>query len=250
MRSTRPPVFGDDPAGLERLWTALDPDPSLPTPCIRAVMISSIDGTTSVDGRSGGLGTPTDKLIFHAMRARADLVLVGSGTALTEGYGPAVVRPEWRGRHTGPPPVVLLLSRSLSEPVVEHCAHAGPGVGIAAGHDADPDRVRVARESGVDVHVLDPGPTGPAIRALAARLGAREVDFEGGPEVLASFLSAGAVDELILSLAPELILCGDSSRLVSAGPRPTTRVPLRVVASFSGPDGGLYTRWVVDGPDQ
>ncbi|MBB0989920.1 hypothetical protein G6009_00190, partial [Dietzia sp. SLG510A3-30A2] len=86
---TRPTVIDDDPAALEALWAALDPEPGLPVPCIRAVMISSVDGTTTVDGRSGGLGTPTDRLVYDAMRARADLILVGSGTVLAEGYGPA-----------------------------------------------------------------------------------------------------------------------------------------------------------------
>lgn len=247
MRTTRPSILGEDPSSLDALWTALTPEPTLSPPLLRAVMISSVDGTTSVDGRTRGLGTPTDSLVFHAMRARADLVVVGSGTALIEDYGPAGVSEVWRDRRHGAPPPVLLLSRTLSDRVVAHCTGAGPAVGVVAAHDADPARIDAARDAGVPVHVLDPGPLGGAVRALATRLGAREVDLEGGPDVLAEMLATGGVDDLILTLAPELVLGGDHSRLVSGGAGATTRVPLRVAEAFSAPDGGLYTRWVVDG---
>ncbi|WP_291084791.1 dihydrofolate reductase family protein [Dietzia sp. UBA5065] len=245
MRSTRPPVLDDDPEALDAIWTALEPDPALVPPLIRAVMISSLDGTTTVDGRSGGLGTPTDRLVYTAMRARADLVLVGSGTALAEGYGPAETSPVWADRRPGPPPVVLVLTRTLPDALVEHCAGSGDRVRIAAAHGVDVDRVRAARDRGVTVHVLGPGPTGAAIRSLAAHLHADEVDLEGGPRLLGALLAEGAVDELVLSLAPEVIVGGEDSPLAT-GPA-TTRVPMRVAAAFSCPRGGLYTRWVVGG---
>lgn len=247
MRSTRPHVVSDDPAALDQIWAALDPDPSTPRPAIRAVMISSIDGTTTADGRSGGLGTPTDHLVFHAMRARADLIVVGSGTALTEGYGPAQITGAWRDRRGTPAPPVLLLSRSLSDRVVDHCAQAGPGLGIVAAHDAATDRIRAARDRGVPVHVLDPGPFGEALRTLTRRLGAAEVDLEGGPEVLGAALASGGLDELVLTLSPQVVIGGDATRLVTHPGGPATRVPMRVVDSFSAADGGLYTRWVVEG---
>lgn len=250
MRSTRPPVLDQDPAALDALWHALDPEPSLPAPRIRAVMISTLDGTATMDGRSGGLSTPADKLLYDAMRARADLVLVGSRTALTEGYGPAAISEVWRGRREGPPPTVLLLTRSLSDQVIAHCAAAGPGLGIIAANAADPDRIRAARDCGVPVHVLDPGPPGVAVRALMTRLGATEVDLEGGPEVLGSLLTTGGVDELVLTLTPEVAVGGDATRLVSSGGGGAARVPVRVADVFTAPDGGLYTRWIVRGTDR
>lgn len=245
MRSTSPPVLGSNQAALDSIWEALSPESTGNEPVIRAVMISSIDGTTTVDGRSGGLGTPTDHLVFHAMRARADIVLVGSGTALAEGYGPAKISSAWQDRRSGPAPIVLLLSQSLSDVVIDHCVQAGPGLGIVAAHDADPERVRFAEERGVRVHVLNQQPIGDAVRTMAAGLGAREITFEGGPKILSTFLESGAVDELVLSLAPEVILRGDSSGLVPAGSGPVARVPMKVASVFTGPDGGLYTRWIV-----
>lgn len=248
MRSTRPLELGDDPAALGSIWQALEPDPGLAPPLIRAVMISSIDGTTTVDGRSGGLGTPTDRLVYDAMRARADLVLVGSGTALAEGYGPAEVSPVWADRRSGPAPVVVVLTRSLPDRLIDHCAGTGDRVRIAAAHDVGAHRLAAARARGISVHVLDPGPLGASIRCLAVELDADEVDFEGGPQLLGTLLADGAVDELILSLAPEVIVGGDDFPLAS-GPHPT-RVPMRVAAAFTCPRGGLYTRWVVGGGDR
>lgn len=243
MHQTRLTVLDDDPAALDRLWDALAPEPGRRAPRIRAVMISSIDGTISVGGRSGGLGTPTDGLVYHAMRARADLVVVGSGTALAEGYGAAHVIDAWAGRRSGPPPLVLILTRTLPDALIALCADAGDGVRVAAAQDISPARVDAARRRGVTVHVLEAGPTCTAVRTLATELGATEVSLEGGPKVLGEFLAQGEVDELILSVAPEVIIGGDEARLASgSGP---LRVPMRVAAAFTCPRGGLYTRWVI-----
>ena len=68
-------------------------------PWVLVNMVASIDGATAVDGRSGGLGGPGDKAVFHALRAVADVILVGAGTVRAEHYGPAAPR----RRGPGPP---------------------------------------------------------------------------------------------------------------------------------------------------
>src|SRR5688500_19130942 len=55
---------------------------------LRVNFVASLDGAITVAGRSEGLGTPGDKRIFDLLRALADVVLVGHGTASAEGYGP------------------------------------------------------------------------------------------------------------------------------------------------------------------
>ena len=243
MHSTRPAVFDDDPAALHVLWHALVPEPGGPDVRIRAVMISSVDGTTAVDGRSRPLGTPTDRLVYDAMRARADVVLVGSGTALAEGYGPARIASAWADRRPRPAPPVLVLTRSLPGELIAQCCSAGGGLEIAAAATTPRERVDAAREAGVTVHVMPDGPYTEALRTLLRDLGAREVAFEGGPRLLGEFLTQGLVDELVLSLAPEIVVGGRGPWLVAADePR---RVPMRVATAFTCPRGGLYTRWVV-----
>jgi hypothetical protein len=39
-------------------------------------MVASADGAVSVDGRSGGLSGPADRMVFTVLRSLADLVLV------------------------------------------------------------------------------------------------------------------------------------------------------------------------------
>src|SRR3954470_469702 len=55
---------------------------------LRVNFIASLDGAVSIDGRSGGLGSPGDRRGFRVLRALADVVLVGHGTAVAEGYRP------------------------------------------------------------------------------------------------------------------------------------------------------------------
>src|SRR4051794_26365022 len=58
-------------------------------PALRLNMIAGVDGATSVDGLSGGLGGPADRKVFAALRSLADVVLVAAGTVRAETYGPA-----------------------------------------------------------------------------------------------------------------------------------------------------------------
>src|SRR3954470_4181192 len=55
---------------------------------LRVNFIASLDGAVTVDGTSEGLGSPGDRRIFQVLRALADVVLVGHGTAAAEGYRP------------------------------------------------------------------------------------------------------------------------------------------------------------------
>src|ERR687883_1569611 len=55
---------------------------------LRINFIASLDGATTVAGRSRGLQSPGDLRVFRMLRALADVVLVGAGTAIAEGYGP------------------------------------------------------------------------------------------------------------------------------------------------------------------
>src|SRR4051794_21978816 len=78
------------------LW-AEDRDGSA-RPWVMANMISSLDGAATVDGRSGQLGGPGDRELFHALRGRADTILVGAGTVRAERYGPARIDERDRAR--------------------------------------------------------------------------------------------------------------------------------------------------------
>lgn len=82
---------------------------------LRANMISTIDGAGWHDGKSGGLGSETDRRLFSLLRGLADVVLVGAGTVRIEGYGPVRAAEHWgevrAGRGAVPP--LAIVSRGL-----------------------------------------------------------------------------------------------------------------------------------------
>ncbi len=57
-------------------------------PWVELCMVDSIDGATAIDGRSGGLSSPTDFQVLLALRQLADVIIVGASTVRAEGYGP------------------------------------------------------------------------------------------------------------------------------------------------------------------
>lgn len=198
-------------------------------PSVRAGFVVSTDGAVTQDGSSRMLQTPADEAVFHALRAVADAVLVGAGTARTERYGPVRPRPDgraWRQAHGLPerPPLVLV-SRSLDlDPVegavVVTCA-------AAEGRDRFPD-VLVAGDDEVDL--------ADAVRQLAER-GLTRLLCEGGPRLLTSLLLQGLVDELCLTHTPRLL--GPAPGLLS---EPLTR-ELELRHLVDGGDGVLLARY-------
>src|SRR5215212_8815849 len=50
-------------------------------PYVLINMVCSLDGKASAeDGKSGFIGSPTDRYLMRALRARADAVMIGAGT--------------------------------------------------------------------------------------------------------------------------------------------------------------------------
>src|SRR5699024_4305994 len=85
--------------GVDQLWptgdAALSVDSlarfyaypaDLAQPWVRANFVSSLDGAVSVDSTSRGLSAPIDQRVLGLIRDLSDVVLVGAGTALAEGY--------------------------------------------------------------------------------------------------------------------------------------------------------------------
>ena len=123
-------------------------------PWLLVNMVASLDGAIAVDGRSGGLAGPADKEMFTALRAVADVVLVGAGTIRAEGYGPprpsAATRAARRSRGQAEVPRIATVTRSLyldvstplfteaeSPPIVITCAGSDPAQRDALGEVAD-----------------------------------------------------------------------------------------------------------------
>ena len=62
---------------------------------VRAMMVTTLDGAAAgPDGLSGSISGEADKVVFDAVRAHADAVLIGAGTMRAERYGPMRAKEE------------------------------------------------------------------------------------------------------------------------------------------------------------
>lgn len=214
-------------------------------PWLLANMVVSLDGATAVAGRSGALGSAGDKAVFSALRAVADVIVVGAATVRAEGYGPPRTpqarRAERLARGQEPFPRIVVVSRSLDldptssmfteahEPPLVYTVATAPESKVAA--LAPVAEVVAAGEDSVDV------------TAMLADLGRRGVTValtEGGPVLNGHFLAAGLVDELDLTTAP-LLVGGDSDRVTAGAPIATEAFDL---AHLWEDDGFLLARYV------
>lgn len=191
---------------------------------VRANMVTSLDGAVSgADGRSASVSSPADKQVFGVLRGLADAVLVGAGTARTEGYGPAVRhrvlgdRRAAEGRRDAA--VVVQVSRSGRVETGRGMFEV-PGAALVVLPDGDPEaRERALRAAGEDAvvlagHVDDGGvDLASALRQLADR-GLHRVLCEGGPALLGALAQEDLLDELCLTTSPTLV-AGDSARAVT-----------------------------------
>lgn len=211
---------------------------------LRVDFVASLDGSVTVDGRSGGLGSPGDRRMFRTLRALADVVLVGHGTAAAEGYRPVDADPHVAALRAG-------LGRRVSAPVavVSRRASLAPGDRLAVPSTllvtcgaADAGRRAALETAGVTVLVCgeDDVDLPLALDALADR-GLEQVLCEGGPALLSTALAAGVVDELDLSIVPALV--GAPERLLAGALTDVVRPRL---VQLLEEDGVLFTRYAVD----
>ena len=56
-------------------------------PYVVANFIASADGRATFEGRSGPLGNPADREMFHGLREQMDAVMAGTNTLAIEHYG-------------------------------------------------------------------------------------------------------------------------------------------------------------------
>lgn len=209
-------------------------------------MVASLDGATSVEGRSAGLSSPGDRSVFHALRAVADAIVVGAQTARSERYrlpslpDPIAEKRVAAGRR--PAPELVVVSHRLRFPDdPPFLTSDGPRAVIATATDADPARL-AELSARAEVIAVGRDTVDPALllAALAGR-GHRVVVCEGGPTLNGVLLEADAVDEICLSIAP-IAVSGAASRAVVGD---VGRVPTRFdVARVLEQDGTLFVRYV------
>jgi riboflavin biosynthesis pyrimidine reductase len=197
------------------------------TPWLRVNMVSTIDGAaTGESGLTASINNEPDQRVFRLLRELADCVVVGAGTARTEGYPPLDV------------PLVVV-SRSGRVPEALRDAERGRVLLATCSHAPGLDEARAILG---EAHVLVLGSHRVDLAQLKQELvdrGFREILCEGGPHLLRDLLDQGVADEVACTFVPRLV--SGSHRRITDGPPVDVSLRLHTIVEE---DGTLLGRWL------
>ena len=194
-------------------------------PTVVANLVETLDGIAALGAGDLAGGGPisgfneTDRFVMALLRALADVVVVGAGTlrgSSRHRWTPDHVATDlaaelarWRwDMGLAPQPTTIVVSGGGDIPV----GHGGlndPTVPVVVA--TTPHGARRLRGAGLAGHVAveaigdRDSLAASDVVELAARLGARVVLTEGGPHLFGQFVAAGLVDELFLTVAPQVV---------------------------------------------
>jgi len=208
----------NDTVTLRECYDVVRPRPAN-RPWVALCMVAGLDGSTVVDRTSRGLSNPTDQELLLTLRSFADIILVGAGTVRAEGYGP----PRSPGQR------IAVVSRSGEFDFTLPLFASGRAL-LVLPTDAPP----------VPVQSIRAGVGGVDIAAALGQLDVDVVQAEGGSTLNGLLAAADLIDELNLSLSPQ-INGGDGPRMTSGAPALSHRMTLAHVVED---DGFLFTRYV------
>ena len=183
-------------------------------------MVASIDGSTSLEGASGGLSSDVDREMLLTLRTLADMIIVGAGTVRAEGYG----QPKKAGQRIG------VVSKTGNVDPSSALFASGSGFLILP-EDAPPSSLDTVRAG---VGELD-------LAAALLRLpgSPQFVQAEGGPNLNGALASGDLIDELNITISPQLV-GGDGSRITSHMPASSQRFDL---VQLCEDDSFLFSRY-------
>jgi riboflavin biosynthesis pyrimidine reductase len=196
-------------------------------PYIIANFAATLDGVVSykIPGKSGGAEitgrNSGDHFIMGLLRASADAVLVGAGTfgevSPSHLWIPEYICPEaarlyecYRGKRVKNP-LNVVVTGSGNVDVTRAIFHT-PGVAAliitTAGGKQRIDQACTAAHCSVQVRAINnsdaPIAPGKMIELLFREFGIRRLLHEGGPALFGQFLQEHLIDELFLTLAPQI----------------------------------------------
>jgi riboflavin biosynthesis pyrimidine reductase len=216
-------------------------------PYVLANFVSSVDGRASFQGRSGQLGDDGDRAVFRTLRREVDAVLVGTGTARAENYGRLIKDPAARARRVarGLPaePIACMLTRGGDVPTgIPLFAEPEARVVVFSGAKVELGEAKAQ----VEVVPLADGEVtfSAALAHLRRHENVRALLCEGGPGVLSALLHERVLDELFLTLAPQLTGGGDGPSLTS-GAELAQPAHLQLAGALQRA-GSLFLRYQVD----
>jgi diaminohydroxyphosphoribosylaminopyrimidine deaminase / 5-amino-6-(5-phosphoribosylamino)uracil reductase len=177
---------------------------------------ASLDGKVAApDGTSQWITGPAARADAHRLRAEADAVVVGAGTALADDPRLTVRLPGFAGRQ----PLRVLVDAAGRVGAGGHLFDGEAETLVATTAAAPASAVDAWKAAGAELLVCRSAPEGVDLPDLARALGERgvlELLVEGGPTLQASLWAAGLADRLVWYLAPLAIGGRDAPGLLGA----------------------------------
>jgi riboflavin biosynthesis pyrimidine reductase len=199
-------------------------------PYVIANFVETLDGIISYnapgqfDSKLISGNNEQDKMVMGLLRASADAVIFGSSSLQEDGnhlYIPSFIAPAFATEYDALRaqqgrlqrwPISVIMTRS-GHINLESKTFSTPGLRVVV-ITSEQGRVHLAQQAlpeEVDVRVVEGrgknaneiSPEG-VLQLLAHAYAVRVALYEGGPALLASFLEDGVVDELFLTLAPQI----------------------------------------------
>jgi diaminohydroxyphosphoribosylaminopyrimidine deaminase / 5-amino-6-(5-phosphoribosylamino)uracil reductase len=163
---------------------------------------ASLDGKVAApDGTSRWITGPAARADAHRLRAEADAVAVGAGTALADDPRLTVRLPGFTGRQ----PLRLLVDAAGRVGAGGHLFDGEAETLVATTPAAPATAVDAWKAAGAEVLICEQARAGVDLSDLARALGERgvlELLVEGGPRLQGSLWAAGLADRLVWYLAP------------------------------------------------
>jgi riboflavin biosynthesis pyrimidine reductase len=213
-------------------------------PALALNMIATLDGRVELDGRTGPLANRADYELFHATRARMDGIMVGAETIRVESYGRTINSAEARERRVreGLPAdaVKVLVTRSANLPADVGLLRAAENTVIVLTPSEDAE---LPAEAAATAHYVREADMATGLRRVREEFGIRSLVCEGGPNLNATLLPAGLIDELHLVYAPKLAGGADPLTILT-GSELDPAIDLELVTLHES-GGYLFSRYAV-----
>ena len=193
-------------AEAHRLNAAFERHVTTGLPYVTLKTAATLDGKTAArDGSSRWITGEAARADVHRLRAGADAIVIGAGTAISDDPALTVRGPASAAR---PPLRVVVDAAGRVSPALRLFDGAAPTL-VATTDLADAGLLAAWTASGAEVVVLDRDSSGlVSLEHLLSHLGKRDVQnllLEGGATLAWSFVREGSVDRVIVYVAPKLI---------------------------------------------
>ncbi len=208
-------------------------------PTWRSNMVTSLNGAIEINGVSKALSSNLDREAFWIIRAFADGIVIGSNTAIKEGYTslPSMSENLLKLRRSRTAPELIVVTNEPGKLKNSNLVNSDSQVIIVTSKIAKADAVALAKSFKHEPHIWAIGDQHtdlPEIKRELAFNDIRHVVLEGGPSFLGGCIENKVVDEIALSVSPILAPNHFYGFLGEATSIPVTKLEMKSLVEEKG----------------